>query len=64
MRKRAEEREVVVVKPSKTEYKESNITDNSYECSIFGVAIIKLANQDYLVIWLAVMLNSKHGIIK
>jgi hypothetical protein len=29
MRKRAEEREVVVVKPSKTEYKESNITDNS-----------------------------------
>jgi hypothetical protein len=29
MRKRAEEREVVVVKPSKTEYKESNRTDNS-----------------------------------
>jgi hypothetical protein len=27
--KRAEEREVVVVKPSKTEYKESNLTDNS-----------------------------------
>lgn len=53
--KPAEEREVVVVKPSKTEYKESNRTDNSFsaeekeggEQSVSAAAKVKEAGQSF-----------------